>query len=100
VLVKARRPKKGDKAPFVKVPLAWVEELKKAKSTATHVVAYDVLYKWWKDPGVPVVVSNVAFPSLSPRQKLRAVAELEALGLVKVTRQGKQSPRLTPKGRV
>jgi hypothetical protein len=49
---------------------------------------------------VPVVVSNVAFPSLSPRQKLRAVAELEALGLVKVTRQGKQSPRLTPKGRV
>jgi hypothetical protein len=93
---KQARAKTKSAAPFVKVPLTWVEKLREAKRAATHVVAYHVLYEWWKKPGEPVTASNVAFPSLSRQQKARAVAELETLGLVKVERQGSKAPRVTP----
>jgi hypothetical protein len=89
------RPRKKS-APFVKVPLTWVEELAKAKLAATHVVAYYVLYEWWRKPGEPVTASNVAFPSLTRMQKSRAVSELESLGLVRVKHQGRKSPRINP----
>jgi hypothetical protein len=86
---------KKSTAPFVKRPLTWVEGLQKAKHAATHAVADFVLYEWWRK-GEPVTVSNVALPAMTRWQKARAISELEALGLVKVERQGKQAPRVTP----
>jgi hypothetical protein len=83
-------------ASFTMFPWVWEEELRQAKHISTYRVALYVLRKWWQSRGQPVPVSNVALPDVSRYQKSKALAELEALRLVKTKRQTGRSPMVTP----
>jgi hypothetical protein len=81
---------------FVRVPWAWVERLQSAKRVSTYRLAHLLLYESWRIGGRPVVLSNVFTKTegLSRRSKWRALVELETLGLVRVERRPRRSPRL------
>jgi hypothetical protein len=83
------------KEPFVKFPLAWRTRLEKAHHVATMWLALFILYKSWKHPGEPIVVSNIAvkdWGGLSREAKRIGLRELEALGLVSIEQVGRRSP--------
>ncbi len=77
----SERRREQRKAGFVMVPLVWVDALAKPKSRATWTVAHYILHRAWRYKGAPVVLSNVVLADLeiSRVEKLRALAELEAL---------------------
>jgi hypothetical protein len=77
---------------FVQVPWTWIEQLAKARHIATYRVALHILYQHWKRGGKPFSLSNGAVCGVSPRQKWRALQELEGLALVKVERRPRKSP--------
>jgi hypothetical protein len=83
---------------FVKVPNSWMEELRKARHISTYRVALHILYRHWKKGEEPIPLSNVAFveAGVTRREKWRALAELERLGLVGVARRSRKAPLVTP----
>jgi hypothetical protein len=83
-------------ASFTKFPWAWEEKLRQARYISTYRVVLYVLRKWWQSRRQPVPVSNVALPDVSRYQKSKSLAELEALGLVKIKREPRKSPLVTP----
>jgi hypothetical protein len=93
-----RRLRKGRaNAPFVMVPMAWVERLAPQRSEAAWVVAVWLLHLEWKNAGQPVVLGNVALRDLGvgPEGKKSGLAILEGLGLVSVRRRPGCAPRVT-----
>jgi hypothetical protein len=82
---------------FIKVPWVWAERLAKAHYAATYRVALHVLHQHWKKHGEPFTLANgdVGWVGVSPRQKWRALGELEQLGLVRIERRPRKSPRIT-----
>ena len=93
----SERRREQRKAGFVMVPLVWVDALAKPKGRATWTVAHYILHRAWRYKGAPVVLSNVlADLGISRLEKLRALAELEALGLVTVERAARKAPRVIP----
>jgi len=93
-----RKPGKRKKwrRQYVQFPWAWVERLQAAKRISTYRLALLLVYESWRSGGKPIVLSNVLSTAegLSRRSKWRALAELEALGLVEIERQQRRSPRL------
>jgi hypothetical protein len=77
---------------FIMVPWTWHEWLLGTRHAATFKVAHHVLYQHWKNRGKPFTLSNVALDGVSRGQKSRALAELEALGLITVDRRMRKSP--------
>jgi hypothetical protein len=92
---KARKPKKW-RRQYVRVPWAWVERLQAARRVSTYRLALVLVYESWRSGGRPIVLSNMLSKAegLSRRSKWNALAELEALGLVRV----KRRPRITTVG--
>jgi hypothetical protein len=92
---KARRSKKW-RRQYVRVPWAWVECLQAARRVSTYRLALVLVYESWRCGGRPIVLSNMLSKAegLSRRSKWNALAELEALGLVRVRRRPRRSPRL------
>jgi hypothetical protein len=82
---------------FVMVPWTWIELLAKAHHIATYRVALHVLYRHWKGGGVPFTLSNTAMVAegVTRWRKWEALRELEQLGLVRVERRARRSPRVT-----
>jgi hypothetical protein len=82
---------------FVKVPLNWLEVLREARFASTLRVALFLLYRHWKDRGQPIQLSNVAltWTGVTRREKWRALAELERLGLARVIRRPRRAPLVT-----
>jgi len=82
---------------FVKVPWAWIERLVEARHIATYRVALHVLYRHWKNGGLPFTLSNAAIADegVSRWRKWEALGELEQLGLITVERRKRRSPRIT-----
>jgi hypothetical protein len=80
---------------FIKVPWTWHERLAKARHAATHKVALQILYQHWKNGGKPFTLANNALNGVSRWQKSRALAELEAFGLITVQRRKRKSPLVT-----
>jgi hypothetical protein len=82
---------------FVQVPWEWVPCLR-TRSGNTYHLALVLLYAFWRTGGQPVVLSNgfAYAEGLSRRSKWRALAELQELGLVRVERAPRKSPRVTP----
>jgi hypothetical protein len=77
--------------------LVWIEELEKAKLAATLKVALRILYEWWRNGGRPVKLTNAMLPpSITRKQKSRALIELKELGLVSIERRLRKSPVVTP----
>jgi hypothetical protein len=91
----AKSSKKWQKR-FVRVPCGWVERLQSAERISTYRLALPLLYESWRTGGRPIVLSNVFAEAegLSARSKWNALAELEALGLVRIERHPGRSPRL------
>ena len=89
---KARRSKRG----FVMVPLAWKNRLSAACNVCTLKVALELLFRHWKTGGKPILLANAAMGQLGVRRhsKWRALRELEALGLIKVERRPRKSPKV------
>jgi hypothetical protein len=94
-VAKPAKPKKW-RRQFVRVPWAWVECLQKAKRVSTYRLALVLVYEHWRTGGRPVALSNVFAHAegLSRRSKWRAIAELESLGLIRVTRHQRRAPRV------
>jgi hypothetical protein len=80
---------------FIKVPWTWHERLVEARHTATYKVAAQILYQYWKNNGEPFTLGNNALNGVSRWQKSRALAELEAFGLIAVERRKRKSPLVT-----
>jgi hypothetical protein len=90
--------RKPFKARFVQRPMHWVEALRRSKSSArAHVLADIILAEDLKREyvGGEVVLSSTV-TGMSRSSRRRAARELEALGLIKVTRDGNQALRATP----
>lgn len=82
---------------FIKVPLVWSQLLARPKHAYTRAVADCLLFLEWRRKGGPVTLSNVALQpwDVSPRDKSRALEELEELGLIAIERGHGKSPRIT-----
>jgi hypothetical protein len=80
---------------FVKRPWDWVKQLRTAKLPSTSAVADVLLYEHWIKGGRPFPLSNKKVPWMNRRMKWRALAELEALGLITVERHPRRSPWIT-----
>jgi hypothetical protein len=92
---KLARPKKW-RREFVRVPWGWVEHLREAKRISTYRLALVLLYEHWRTGGRPIVLSNVGVrpEELTRYSKWRALAELQALGLIQVETRSRKSPRI------
>jgi hypothetical protein len=69
----------------------------RTERAATFKVALYILRGWFENRSRPVLASNVYMVGVSRHQKSRAIAELEALGLVKVKRRPGTAPLVTPR---
>jgi hypothetical protein len=87
----AARPK------FLAVPRVWVQRLYEARGAATFKLANHLLSKEYETHQQTIRLANVALASIgiTARQKWRALAELERLGLVRVERRIRKSPMVT-----
>jgi hypothetical protein len=79
----------------VQVPWFWVEQLRKVRLPSTHDVANVILYEYWRRGRRAFPLSNKKVSWTSRRTKWRALAELEALGLIAIERKPRQSPWIT-----
>jgi hypothetical protein len=74
---------------FVMVPLWWAERAAQATNTPKAYVWVWLLYRAWQTRSNRVVMSNMHLPAGVNRfAKKRALAELEAAGLIRVEPQG------------
>jgi hypothetical protein len=81
---------------FVRVPWSWIVRLQSAKRVSTFKLALVLLYENWRTGGQPIVLSNMLSEAegLSRRSKWNALLELESLGLIRIERRPRRSPRL------
>jgi hypothetical protein len=80
---------------FIRIPVtSWHDPLMKA-SHVTHKVAAEILRRYWTSYGEPFSLGNSGLGNVSRMQKRRALAELEALGLISVERYARRAPRVT-----
>jgi PHD/YefM family antitoxin component YafN of YafNO toxin-antitoxin module len=91
---KSRR--KGWQRIYTLVPREWELRLLKAKRVSTYRLALELLYLHWYSKGKPVTVSSkvAQAANISARSKWEAIAELEGLGLIRVDRKPRKSPRV------
>jgi hypothetical protein len=80
---------------FIKVPWTWHERLMEHRQTATYKVAAEICYRYWRSNGEPFTLANCDLKGVSRGQKNRALAELEAFGLITVERRKRKSPLVT-----
>jgi CRP-like cAMP-binding protein len=94
---KAEQIAKRRQNQFVRFPLSWADKLRTARRTATYRVAMHLLFQCWKSNTRAVSLSNMALAAagVSRREKWRALAELEQLGLIRVGRHPRKSPTIT-----
>jgi hypothetical protein len=96
--VETKPTKRQSGSRFVRLPLAWVEQLAKARKTATwRLAAAHLLDQRFRLKGDCFRVSNVGavkFGVRSRKQKLMALSELVELGLVSIEPGG--GPGRTP----
>jgi hypothetical protein len=93
------KPKPGWKRHYTAVPDVWVRRLHKAKRVSTYRLAHELLYLHWKaktegkDEDIVVADEVAKMAGISRASKFNALAELEQLGLIRVTREPGRAPR-------
>jgi hypothetical protein len=93
---KVKLPKHNPEAQTcLEVPRFWCSRLGKAKSPATFLLAFLLLDYWRRFPGRPLDLGSSTLPKAPRQQRLRAIAELESLGLIVVRRQATKAPIVT-----
>jgi hypothetical protein len=92
------RPAKTNKwrRRYVQFPWTWIERLQSATRISTYRLALLLVYEHWRTGGEPIVLTNALAMAegVSQRSKWNVLAELEGLGLVRVERRSRKSPRL------
>ena len=96
-VVQPKRGREKWERKFIIFPWPWLDRLKATKSGATCRLALFLVYEHWRTGGRPIKLTNTmaAGVGVSPDAKGRALDELEQIGLVKVERQPRKSPRIT-----
>jgi hypothetical protein len=79
---------------FAMVPRRWMVLLKESNRAAPFKVIWWLLYRRWQSRGGPIQLSNVGLQELgvSRNSKWRALAAIEAAGLIRVERRTRKSP--------
>jgi hypothetical protein len=93
----AAGPTKRKAEPFVQVPLWWIERMTRATGTARAFVGLWLLYLAWKTKSNKVTLPNGQLEArgVSRKVKSRALRQLEAAGLIKVSRRKYKTPTVT-----
>lgn len=94
----ASKPRARPAGGFVMVPMEWEHRLCKARCKATYTVALHLLFRVFKERRHPVIrLANGALVAkgVSAKQKWRALAELEEMGLIEVKHRPRKSPIVT-----
>lgn len=91
---KAKR-RSNFKAEWVKLPWQWAEALRRSDSVSAYRLAHTILFEAFKreQVGGEIVLSG-AVTGLPSTTRVRAAEKLEELGLIKVSRHGKQAFRI------
>jgi hypothetical protein len=93
-------PKKRKRTPFkvqwVKLPLRWVEVLRRSKSANTKQLALEILFEAFKREhvGGEIVLSS-AVTGMRRYAKARAAKELVELGLIETEQEGNEALRVS-----
>jgi hypothetical protein len=92
---RSARSKRGPK--FIRVPIVWADRLAASRHLSTSAVAHRLLDRSFREHRRTIRLANVGLESIgvTPRQKWRALAELENLGLIRVDRHLRKSPDIT-----
>ena len=90
-------PPKLRRGLFVRVPLEWVHRLAGARYAATTTLALHLLHRTFQEHRQTIRVANglLALKGISRGQKWRALAELQAMGLVEIEHRERKSPIIT-----
>jgi hypothetical protein len=92
------KPGKGKKwqRQFVQFPWAWIDRLQATNRVSTYRLALLLVYEHWRTGGRQIELTNAQAMAegVSQRTKWNVLAELESLGLVRVERRPRKSPRL------
>lgn len=89
------RPTQRRRAHFIRKPYPWWEKLAIARADGPTCLWTDyILYEHWRRKGEPFTLRNGAVPGCTPKQKERALAKLEALGLIEIERRPRKAPIL------
>jgi hypothetical protein len=93
----AARPRKHKSGAFIKVPLWWAEQMTQATGTAKAFVGLWLLYLAWKAKSSTVTLTSQQLKAhgVGRDAKCRALNELEAAGLIKVSRRKNKNPIVT-----
>jgi hypothetical protein len=96
-LPKERHPRRKRKSSFVLVPLAAAAQAAKATRSAKLFVWLLLLHRVWRDKNQAVALSNRALApyGIGRDTKCRALADLEAAGLIRVRRHGTKTVLVT-----
>ena len=90
---KTRARKTTDR--FAMVPIWWVEQASKVTSTPGALVLVWMLYMAWKTGSNTFPLTNVQLRGVHRNTKYKMLRELEAAGLIQVSREGKKAPLVT-----
>jgi hypothetical protein len=91
-----KRPKPRFKVRWVKLPLRWVEALRRSKSASTYRLAHTILFEAFKreQTGGEIVLS-MEVTKMPSSTRERAAKELVRLGLIRIGQSGKQAFKVT-----
>jgi hypothetical protein len=90
---KARARKATDR--FAMVPIWWVEQAAKATNTPRALLLVWLLYLAWETKSNTFPLTNVQLRGVHRNTKYKMLRELEAAGLIQVSREGKKAPLVT-----
>jgi hypothetical protein len=93
VKIKTRRSKTADR--FAMVPIWWVEQAAKATNTPRALMLVRLLYLAWETKSNTFPLTNVQLRGVHRNTKYKVLLELEAAGLIQVSREGKKAPLVT-----
>ena len=91
--VKTRARKTADR--FAMVPIWWVEQAAKATNTPRALLLVWLLYLAWETKSNTFPLTNVQLRGVHRNTKYKMLLELEAAGLIQVSREGKKAPLVT-----
>ena len=80
---------------FAMVPIWWVEQAAKATNTPRALMLVWLLYLAWETKSNTFSLTNVQLRGVHRNTKYKMLLELEAAGLIQVSREGKKAPLVT-----
>ena len=97
-LLRKQKRKRGPRrfeTRWVKLPSRWVKALRRSKSVSTYQLALTILFEAFKREQVGgEIVLSAEVTGMPGTTRMRATRELVRLGLIEVSRHGRQAVRV------